>query len=666
MKCTKCGTELSEGVNVCPACGAYSISGTPESENKDEQNFALELKEKIVRMIREEKNFDEANNFIDLYLSMIGMDAEIIEYQKEIRSKTNQEREQTQAPSTESPDGRHSGKIPEQDKNNIQGLEIEINQIPEQFIKSEGDQKPDDNEEIFLPDTKGDFLELDDEISFGDISDEKIEKISSPKQDNLQNQDTLELADESEDEVLVLGADDEILELEEDMVESPVPESQKKDEYKKKDILSQIEIEINQEAKKPETAGSSPDSHQAEFELDILRTPNETLISEPSGESGSSDLSHEKGLFSSDPVESMLDDLKEKKRKVKRWLLIALATIAFIALIITLYFLSADKNDSNQITESPLPARQSSQKTSTAQKTRPDQSQSMQQKTYLDNLARAREFLNKNDIQNAEKMIGRAKKIATTETLITLEQDLKKKRAELEILKDIEVRENQPEAPDTSEERAYKKAKASSSRSLYQDFLVSYPHGKYAAEIRKEIKELDRKERDDFRRQLIQKLETHRKITCRNYPQSLTEDEIQTLISNKETRISHTVEIQTIDGDRVIINFTTGLMWHQWRETMDFRKAKWWASREHAGYFDWRLPTAEEASTLSKRDIQNLIPGNAPNYELWTGDTDSRDSRKAWVYSPSGNNFTSVVEDQYRQLWSVRLIKKSKGKRLLQ
>lgn len=667
MKCTKCDNELSDGVIVCPACGAYSISGLPDSGNKGEQNFALELKEKIAKIIREENNFDEANNYIDLYLSMIGMDAEIIEFQEEISKKTNQGKEQTQKPSAESPDVQYSEEIrgPEPDPDKIRGLQIEINQVPEQSITSERDQELADEEEILFPDTEGDVLELDEEISFGDISDEKAEEKLSPKQDNLQNQETLELADESEDEILVLGADDEILELEEDMVESPAPDPQAEDGFEKKDILSQIEIEINQEAEKQETAGFSPESRLAGFEQDKLLI-DKTLISDSAENSGLSDVILEKGLHPSDPVESMLDDLKEKKRKVKRWLFIALAIIAFIALIITLYLLSANKNDSTQITDSLVPARQPARKISSVQENIPDQNQTMQQKSYLDNLARAKEFLDKNDIKNAEKMIERAKKITTTEALTALEQDLKNKRAEQEILKDIEAPQDQQEAPDNSEDRAYKKAKSSSDLSRYQDYLVRYPHGKYAAEIRKEINKLEQKKNDDFQRQLIQKLEMHRKITCRNYPISLSKEEIQTILKDKKKQISHTVEIQTIDGDRVIINFTTGLMWHQWRENMDFRKAKWWASREHAGYFDWRLPTTEEASTLSIKDIRNLIPSNTPNYELWTGDTDSMDSRNAWVYSPSRNNFSSVVEDKYRHLWSVRIIKKAKSKRRLQ
>ena len=663
MKCVKCGKELSDGVNVCPACGTYSITETADKSEKNEYQFALDLKEKISNMIREGNNFAEANNYIDLYLSMIGMDAEILKFQEEIKKRTNQPGQQFEAASGNRPDDEHSDGIQEQDP--VTGLEIEINQIPEQSIESKEDLKQADNEEIFLPESKGDSLELDDEISFGDISDEKVEEIPSPKQENIQDPEKLELADNPEDDILVLGSEDEILDLDESMVESPDPDPQKKDELPKKDILSQIEIEINQESEKPQKESAGPQDRQTEFEEDILTIPDEARIPETIEESGRSSIKLEKEIHPSDPLESMLDDLKEKKRKVKRWLFIALAIGAFIALIITLYILSTGKSDSNQMVEPTPSSSQSTRKTPEVQKKSPDQTQSMQQKTFLDKLARARDFLSKNDIQNAEKMIGMAKKISTSESLTALEEELRNRKAEQIILKEIEIPEVQPDKPDISEERAYNKTKSSSDPAIYQDYLSRYPHGKFAAEVRKGLKALKKQERKNFEQQLIRKLKMNQKITCRHYPQSLSDGEVKTLL-DKKIRIPHKVEIQTINGDRVIINFTTGLMWHQWRETMDFQKAKWWASREHGGYFDWRLPTAEEASTLSIKDIQNLIPGNTPNYELWTGDTDSRDSRNAWVYSPFRSNFTSIAEDQYRQLWSVRLIGKIKEKKLTQ
>ena len=97
-------------------------------------------------------------------------------------------------------------------------------------------------------------------------------------------------------------------------------------------------------------------------------------------------------------------------------------------------------------------------------------------------------------------------------------------------------------------------------------------------------------------------------------------------------------------------------MWNQWKESMNFQKARWWASRGYAGYHNWRLPTTEEAATLTLKDIQKFSTGITDGYQLWTGDIDSSDSRNAWVYSPSSGQFTSTAEHQYKQLWSVRVM----------
>ncbi len=653
MNCTKCGQDISEGMKVCPACGT-------EVNDQTKQKFALELKEKIKKMIREENNFNEANNYIDLYFSMIGMDAEIIEFQEEIMKMTRLEKEQTEIPSATSSDTQLQADTsePKAEKGGFPELEIEINKVPEQSSEPPADQQPPGDDEILFPESKGDLLNLEDEISFEDISDLKIEETQPDRQGEPQAEEDLELSDESDDELLVLEADDEILELEEDMRE---PQTEKKDAPENKDIMSQIENEIDRESKEQEKALATPDTRLSGFDQDILAIPDDSL-SPGVGKSPDAPIAITvNGLNTSEPVESILNDLKERKKKFKRWLFIFLAIIAFIALIITLYYLSTRKGDNHQITDTPLTTRQAFRKSPATQEIKTDQNQSMQEKSYLDILARAKGYLEKGDIQNTEKMIARAKKIKTSDTLTGLELEVKKKKAEQDVFKNIEVRKN-PEQTSDSEERAYNRALSSSSPILYQEYLKNYPYGKYAIEIRKKIKELEKKNRENFDQQFFQKVKLHQKIQCRDYFQNLSDKEIE-ILKSKKNQISQKVEIQTIDGNKVIISFSTGLMWHQWKETMDFKKAKWWARRGHAGYFDWRLPTAEEAATLSIKDIQNLLPGNISNYEIWTGDTDIKDSLKAWVYSLSRSTFKSVLGHQHKNIWSVRMIKGTKKKR---
>ena len=68
--------------------------------------------------------------------------------------------------------------------------------------------------------------------------------------------------------------------------------------------------------------------------------------------------------------------------------------------------------------------------------------------------------------------------------------------------------------------------------------------------------------------------------------------------------ISHDYKVETINGEKVVIDHVTGLMWHQSgsRLHMNWAKAKQWIkdlnSSEYAGYNDWRLPTVEETVSL--------------------------------------------------------------------
>lgn len=110
--------------------------------------------------------------------------------------------------------------------------------------------------------------------------------------------------------------------------------------------------------------------------------------------------------------------------------------------------------------------------------------------------------------------------------------------------------------------------------------------------------------------------------------------------------IIHRYGLELINGDKVVIDHATGLMWHQngSDNSMKLNVAKQWVrdlnSRGHAGYSDWRLPTVEEVASLlepSEKDgglYIDPIFGNKPEW-IWTGD--EYGSEGAWgVYFGSG------------------------------
>lgn len=94
--------------------------------------------------------------------------------------------------------------------------------------------------------------------------------------------------------------------------------------------------------------------------------------------------------------------------------------------------------------------------------------------------------------------------------------------------------------------------------------------------------------------------------------------------------IKHDYVLKIIGDDKVVIDHATELMWHQSGSTygMNWEKAKRWVKllnkRGYAGYYDWRLPTVEEAASLldsSKNNDRFVDPlFDKTQGWIWTGD----------------------------------------------
>lgn len=96
--------------------------------------------------------------------------------------------------------------------------------------------------------------------------------------------------------------------------------------------------------------------------------------------------------------------------------------------------------------------------------------------------------------------------------------------------------------------------------------------------------------------------------------------------------IEHEYETKIIGDDKVVIDHATGLMWHPSGsyEYMKRKEVKKWIRglnrRGYAGYFDWRVPTVEEAASLLESSEKNgsLFIDTVFDKKqrwLWTGDS---------------------------------------------
>ncbi len=134
--------------------------------------------------------------------------------------------------------------------------------------------------------------------------------------------------------------------------------------------------------------------------------------------------------------------------------------------------------------------------------------------------------------------------------------------------------------------------------------------------------------------------------------------------------INNSYESKSVDGDSVVIDHTTGLIWHQSGsdEEMDWPKAKQWVKKlngkGYAGYSDWRLPTVEEAISLLEPNINPSSLYIDPVFDakqigIWTGDeNDSADyidgawsvrfsggyggGNACWVYDNASNHVRPI------------------------
>ena len=144
-------------------------------------------------------------------------------------------------------------------------------------------------------------------------------------------------------------------------------------------------------------------------------------------------------------------------------------------------------------------------------------------------------------------------------------------------------------------------------------------------------------------------------ITLRSSYSDLSVSQVQSMpnISIREkndwgfyghSTINHSYGLKVINGDKVVIDHATGLMWHQnGSDKLKWNVAKQWVrvlnSRGHAGYSDWRLPTVEEAASLLESSKSNglyIDPIFSNDQEwIWTGD--EYGSEGAWgVYFGNG------------------------------
>ena len=146
------------------------------------------------------------------------------------------------------------------------------------------------------------------------------------------------------------------------------------------------------------------------------------------------------------------------------------------------------------------------------------------------------------------------------------------------------------------------------------------------------------------------------RVHLRSSYKTLNNDEVKAMVKkhnffnavfNTKGNFDNVYERQRINGDNVVIDITTGLMWHQSGSYtfMSWNKVKDWIRdlnlHGYGGYSDWRLPTAEEAASLleSSKKYGGLyidpVFDKQQRY-IWTGDTKEGSDNVLSVYLDDG------------------------------
>ena len=275
----------------------------------------------------------------------------------------------------------------------------------------------------------------------------------------------------------------------------------------------------------------------------------------------------------------------------------------------------------------------------------PDESE----KLVNEKISRAESFFKKGDVLNALAVVLEAKKIKMTEPLSQLEKLITNK-----------IREDEAQAAEKkqavqnleqSEDQTYTEANAENTIEAWKKFLTKYPQGMFAARARNKIVVLEKTAAQKTEQEFQLKIRQAQKLKLRSDYMSLTQGEVNAVLQQLGRPAVQFDQLER-GGERVIVDFNSGLMWTLWNKPMVFHKAKWWANRIYAGYSGWRLPTIEESLALPRMD-PGLYLG-LKDFAVWTGDGASDVVRSIWVLKLPQGQLVAQDYDQLYYVWAVR------------
>lgn len=265
-----------------------------------------------------------------------------------------------------------------------------------------------------------------------------------------------------------------------------------------------------------------------------------------------------------------------------------------------------------------------------------------QEKQFTRKLKMAQRGFEMGDYEKALQQITEAEKIKASPEVETLKKQIQEKITEKQ------------------DETAFQKALKTGSAASLEEYLSKFPSGRHVAAAREKmtaLNELERKQNEAKRKWAASR------VTLRSTPQTLDKDTVRTMVKkwgffekyyNSTGDFPNHYEMQTINNQKVIIDYATGLMWHHSgsEQYMKYDKVQSWIQelnrQKYAGFSDWRLPTLEEVASLMEsqesRDALYIDPiFSKDQNHTWTADI--YDKNRAWAVDIFGGDFNPVEID---------------------